>query len=236
MQLLVMSSILFPKMSINFLLKFDKHNYSFYNVGVNGKEFTVISMRRIIMTPVKKATKKAVEEVKEVKEEVKETEAKKTTAKKTAKKSAKKAVDTVKEETPKIAEAVKEETKKVEEAVKEETKKAADTVKEETKKVEEAVKKEAKKVEEAVKEETKIATKKVTDTAKKVTAPETNVYVEFFGRQFAMKAVVEQALKAYKDSHKNAAVKTFEVYVKPEENVAYYVVNGEGSDDFKVQL
>ena len=45
-----------------------------------------------------------------------------------------------------------------------------------------------------------------------------------------------KAYKAYKSMHKRKAVTEFRVYVKPEENVAYYVVNGEGSDDFKVQL
>ena len=43
-------------------------------------------------------------------------------------------------------------------------------------------------------------------------------------------------MKAYEEAHKGAEIKTIEVYVKPEENVAYYVVNGEGSDDYKVTL
>ena len=59
--------------------------------------------------------------------------------------------------------------------------------------------------------------------------------IEYLGRQFSSTAIVEQAIAAYKENHKNA-IETIDVYVKPEENVAYYVVNGEGSDDFKIGL
>ena len=33
-----------------------------------------------------------------------------------------------------------------------------------------------------------------------------------------------------------AAVSEFVVYVKPEENAAYYVINGEGSDSYRIDL
>ena len=44
------------------------------------------------------------------------------------------------------------------------------------------------------------------------------------------------AAKAYKSTHKRKAVTEFRVYVKPEEGVAYFTVNGEGSPDFKINL
>ncbi len=82
------------------------------------------------------------------------------------------------------------------------------------------------------------ATKKA--PAKKAPAkkadPKACVVIEFAGRQIAAKDVLDKAVKAYEAAHKGAEIKTIEVYVKPEENVAYYVVNGEGSDDYKVTL
>ena len=72
--------------------------------------------------------------------------------------------------------------------------------------------------------------------AAKKAAPEATVMIEHAGRQFAAKAVLEQAINVYTDTHKGAEVKTIELYIKPEEGVAYYVVNGEGSADFKIEL
>ena len=66
--------------------------------------------------------------------------------------------------------------------------------------------------------------------------PKACVYIEFAGKQIVAKDVLDKAVKAYAEAHKGAEIKTIEVYVKPEENVAYYVVNGEGSDDYKVIL
>ena len=66
--------------------------------------------------------------------------------------------------------------------------------------------------------------------------PKACVCIEFAGKQIVAKDVLDKAVKAYAEAHKGAEIKTIEVYVKPEENVAYYVVNGEGSDDYKVIL
>ncbi len=66
--------------------------------------------------------------------------------------------------------------------------------------------------------------------------PKACVVIEFAGKQIVAKDVLDKAVKAYEEAHKGAEIKTIEVYVKPEENVAYYVVNGEGSDDYKVTL
>ena len=82
------------------------------------------------------------------------------------------------------------------------------------------------------------ATKKA--PAKKAPAkkadPKASVVIEFAGKQIVAKDVLDKAVKAYEEAHKGAEIKTIEVYVKPEENVAYYVVNGEGSNDYKVTL
>lgn len=66
--------------------------------------------------------------------------------------------------------------------------------------------------------------------------PKACVVIEFAGKKIVAKDVLDKAVKAYAEAHKGAEIKTIEVYVKPEENVAYYVVNGEGSDDYKVTL
>ncbi len=97
---------------------------------------------------------------------------------------------------------------------------------------EETVKAVTDKAEEVVKEVKKTTRRK---TTKKV-EPEVNVFIEYMGRQAAAKEVVARAMDAYKAAHEGAEIKTFEVYVKPEESAAYYVVNGEGSTEFKVEL
>lgn len=73
-------------------------------------------------------------------------------------------------------------------------------------------------------------------TAAKKAEPIANVVIEFAGKQVVAKEVLAAATKAYTEAHTGAEIKTIDIYVKPEESVAYYVVNGEGSDDFKVEL
>lgn len=63
-------------------------------------------------------------------------------------------------------------------------------------------------------------------TARKTTAVDSNVYVQFFGKQIATKDVLDSCQADYKNNNR-AALKNIEVYVKPEENTAYYVVNGD---------
>jgi hypothetical protein len=112
-----------------------------------------------------------------------------------------------------------------------------------------SVKVEAKKVVEAAKAETKkaapkkaVAKKPAAKKAptKKTAAPKAavkkTVVVEFYGKQVNTADIVAKAEKAYQEAHKDTEIKTFEVYIKPEENAAYYVVNGEGSEDFKIAL
>jgi len=71
--------------------------------------------------------------------------------------------------------------------------------------------------------------------AKKV-EPKTSVMIEYAGKTVAAKDVIAAAQKAYKKANKGVVIKKIEVYIKPEENVAYYVVNGDASADYKVEL
>lgn len=114
----------------------------------------------------------------------------------------------------KAAEVKVEETKAV---------KAADT-KTEVKAAEEkapAAKKTAAKKTTAKTAEKKTTTKKAT-TAKKVAE---SVCVQFGGNEYDVAAIVEKAKAAYTGDAKK--MKDIKVYVKPEEGMAYYVVNGD---------
>ena len=89
-------------------------------------------------------------------------------------------------------------------------------------------------------EEPKKETKKA--PAKRAAAKDikTSVVVQFAGKEVTEKELIAAVKKAYtKKGNKVGDIKTIEIYVKPEENAAYYVVNGEGSvgaDDYKIEL
>lgn len=75
--------------------------------------------------------------------------------------------------------------------------------------------------------ETKAAAKK--PAAKKTTAKVEKVvetYVEFAGNQVLLSNVEASVKAAYvAEGHRESSIKTMKVYVKPEENAAYYVIN-----------
>lgn len=54
--------------------------------------------------------------------------------------------------------------------------------------------------------------------------------------EFDISALAEKAYKEYKRVHKRKIITDFHVYVKPEEGAAYYTVNGEGAEEFKIDL
>ena len=66
--------------------------------------------------------------------------------------------------------------------------------------------------------------------------PKVDVVVEFAGKQIVAKDVKDAVLKAYKKANKGVEIKTVEIYIKPEENAAYYVVNGDAKPEYKVEL
>lgn len=99
-----------------------------------------------------------------------------------------------------------------------------------------AAKKETVKKTAAPKKETEKKAPAAKKPAAKKSETAAKVVIEFAGKSVVAKDVLEAATKAYTESHKGVEIKSIDIYVKPEENVAYYVVNGEGSDDFKVEL
>ena len=108
----------------------------------------------------------------------------------------------------------------------------------------EAVKKETVKKETAKKETEKKAPAKAAAAkaapAKKPAAkkaePAAAVHFQFDGKDLVAKDVLDQAVKAYKSTHKGVEIKPIELYIVANEGAAYYVVNGEGNDDFKIML
>ena len=142
-----------------------------------------------------------------------------------------KTVETAKAETAVKAETVKTEVK---EAPKAEAVKA-EAVKAEAPKAEvkaEAVKTEAPKAEK--KEEGKAAPKKrgpkpKTEKTEKKEAVQ-NVYVQFAGKEILTADLVAQVTEKWVAlGHRASSIKELNLYVKPEDSAAYYVINGKES-------
>ena len=96
----------------------------------------------------------------------------------------------------------------------------------------------AKKAEEKKPVAKKTATKKTTvkkETAKKE-AVKASVYVQFNGKSYETEELVKIAKDIWKyDLNKKAGdFKDVDIYVKPEENMAYYVINGEVAGSFLI--
>lgn len=103
----------------------------------------------------------------------------------------------------------------------------------------EAVKKETAKKETEKKAPAKAAAAKAAPAKKpaaKKAEPAAAVHFQFDGKDLVAKDVLDQAVKAYKSTHKGVEIKTIELYIVANEGAAYYVVNGEGNDDFKIML
>lgn len=141
--------------------------------------------------------------------------------------------ETVKATTVKAAEAVKDAGK----AVKEVAAKTADVAKETAKttakkavEVKETAKTETKKVaakaaeaKDTVKEAVKKTTKKA---AVKKAELIPDVYVQFGGYEAKVEGVISKAKESYvADGHRASSIKSLQVYLKPEESAAYYVIN-----------
>ncbi len=99
-----------------------------------------------------------------------------------------------------------------------------------TEKVEAATKKPAEKKPEAKKPAAKKAAPK-----KKVPVKTTATF-EFGEKQIKLDDITKAATKEFKKTHRGVVIKKMDIYIVAEENAAYYVVNGEGSEDFKIQL
>ncbi len=70
--------------------------------------------------------------------------------------------------------------------------------------------------------------KKAPNRGKKHAAEKTQeVYIQYGGYEFQVEAVVERVKQAYvAEGHRVSSIHSLQVYMKPEEGVAYYVING----------
>lgn len=117
-----------------------------------------------------------------------------------------------------VKENVKEDVKEAVEAVKT----AVDEVKEEIKT---EVKEEVKKT--PARRGRKPAAEKVTEKVEDVTVKK-NVVLQFDFGEYVSEEIVESCIKAYQAENR-AKVKSIDVYVKPADMKAYYVVNGKSA-------
>jgi len=147
----------------------------------------------------------------------------KRTTKKAETMAAKKAAKTVAEVKATAAEEVKAEPSKAEvvkTAVVETVKAATESVKETAK--------------EAVKETAKAKKPVVRRTAKKAAVAAEEIFIQYAGKEFTTKDVVANVKKAWTEmtGKKEEDIQDIKVYVKTEENKAYYVVNGEAEGHY----
>ena len=117
---------------------------------------------------------------------------------------------------------VKEAVKAVEEKVKDTAKKVAEKKTADKKPAEKKVKKAVAKTAVAKKVVAKATAKKAAAKAKD---PKTTVILQYAGKEVDYTDIVKNATKLAKKASKKD-VKDIKVYVKPEENMAYYVANG----------
>ena len=86
---------------------------------------------------------------------------------------------------------------------------------------------------EAPKKAASKAAAKTTKTAKETVSQ--NVYVQFDGKEVKTEELVEQVKAIWTgEGHRASSIKSLEVYVKPEDAAAYYVINGK--DTGKIEL
>jgi len=121
------------------------------------------------------------------------------------------------------------------------TKKAAEEAAVKVEEIKEEVKSVAEKAVPAVKE----AAAKAKSTGKRAAAKtkaavdkavaKDSYYLQISGNEIDVAAVAEACKADYK-AKGHRTPKAVTVYIKPEEGVAYYTVNGKGSEDFKISL
>lgn len=149
----------------------------------------------------------------------------KRTTKKAETMAAKKAAKTVAEVKATAAAEVKAEPSKAE-AVKAATESVKETAKEAVKETAKAPAKTAGKA-----EAKKPAVRR---TAKKAAVVAEEIFIQYAGKEFTTKDVVANVKKAWTEmtGKKEEDIQDIKVYVKTEENKAYYVVNGEAEGHY----
>lgn len=61
-------------------------------------------------------------------------------------------------------------------------------------------------------------------------------YVEYYGKQINEADIIKKAKSVWTKSGKKAAdIKSLKIYIKPEENTAYYVINDDETGSFVIE-
>jgi len=67
---------------------------------------------------------------------------------------------------------------------------------------------------------------KKAETGKKEEAQEKQVYIQYAGKEILLAVVEETIKKAWEaEGHRASSIKKLDIYIKPEESAAYYVIN-----------
>ena len=62
------------------------------------------------------------------------------------------------------------------------------------------------------------------------------IYIEYYGKQVEQAALIKEAKSIWTKGGKKAAeLKSLDLYIKPEENTAYYVFNEDESGSFVIE-
>lgn len=99
---------------------------------------------------------------------------------------------------------------------------------ESVKKAVEATKETVKVVQNVAKKEAKAAATKAAKTAKAVkSAVTTKTYVQYAGKEILTSDIETRVTEAWvAKGHRASSIKNMEIYIKPEDGAAYYVING----------
>lgn len=67
----------------------------------------------------------------------------------------------------------------------------------------------------------------IADAAKKTSTPtKPRIYLEINGKKIESKEIIAAVRASYRTQAGRVAIKSCEIYLKPEDSAAYYVVNG----------
>lgn len=127
-----------------------------------------------------------------------------------------------KDDVKKVAADVKESVAGAANAAKKTAEEAKETVAAETKKVAAKAKSSAATTVKRAKKATTTAKKRATAKKEPITK---SAILQYYGNDYKVDDIIAKAEAAFKAENKRKAIKDIKVYIKPEDNSAYYVVN-----------
>ena len=142
-------------------------------------------------------------------------------------KTTKTKVDEIKTTAKKKAAEIKKETVKKAKAAKQEAVKIAENTTESTIELAKTAKKGAAKIAESTAESTVEIAKTAKKAAARVRKPTTKIFLQYYGKEISQEELSNRVLEQFKEMYEDVHAKKLEIYLKPEDNAAYYVINSE---------